>query len=632
MKKILLILFISITTFGFSQKVKVKKGKIIVDGVEVGIIEAEDKKEIKYAVKDLTGKDLFKVDVDIAEGSTRPFEFNWMTISSEDYPQVNVVDYSMISMSLSHPKIIAEILTKNYAIFSKDGLNNDKVAEFFAAKRFSEYKEKATGNGGVDMVGQNEGFDGKIKIKKNQVLFDKKAIANIKNEDQGIYLFTSLDGSEKLTIKYFSLYIHEEFDEKWLEIIDTQNRSSEVKMEYLSISGGLNQKKGIIELLSEKYNLLTENGIENLDAFYAVKRIKLSKGYQAKYDEIQKSKNERAKSLEARLADFKVDEDGNIFATKDENKIGRIVIENKSIQNTGGNRNLMVIGDINDKVIGKFEGTDASNYKATMFDKKELNFNSKVISPDSNKKEFYEEVVLFTIIAGYDNVLEYSIQDYLEKEKEIAIKEYNAKKAKSPNFYGQNGHVIDEEGKKWEGKISLEFEEIKNPSSSDDFGNIINLDGGGKTKYGKEVIVAYLNKKGKKRFKTFNSKNHEEVFVVNADGTKTKYIGIKTNPDAFSVIKNASGISFNYSGYYKVLNEDTNGIIFVNPLNGKIGIKTTDSDKGYFFNNTIQTKKVSKLKEYLAKCNDIPENLLNSDFSTVSDSEELLKYYTNSCK
>lgn len=139
---VLLVLFMAVSFVGFGQKVKVKKGKIFVDGTEVGIIEALDKKAIKYAVKDLSGVELFLVDVDIAEGSTRPFEFNWMTVSSEDFPQVNVVDYSMLSMSLSHPKIIAEIFTKTYGVFSINGLDREKVAEFFSIQRTSKYKDE----------------------------------------------------------------------------------------------------------------------------------------------------------------------------------------------------------------------------------------------------------------------------------------------------------------------------------------------------------------------------------------------------------------------------------------------------------------------------------------------------------
>jgi len=630
---ILIILLFAVCFNTFAQKVKVKKGKILVDGTEVALLEEINKKEIKYAVKSLSGEELFEVDVDIAKGSTRPFEFNWMTISSKDYPQVNVVDYSMLSMSLSHPKIIADILTKTYFIFSAEGINNEMIAEFFAEKRTSKYKEDSTGSGGVDMVGQGEGFDGKVKIKDDQVLFDKNPIAKITSENQGEFIFESLVDDEKLTVKYYSLYIDQVYDQKWLEVIDNQNRTAEVKMEYLSTWSGLNLKKGITELLSKKYNVITEKGIENLDTFYAVDRIKLSEGYREEYKKLQGSRIEQAKNIKARIADFKVDDSGNISTTKDGAKVGRIALGGKEIQNTGGTRNVMALGDSEDKVIAKFEGTDASNYNVTTFDQNEFTFHSKVFNPNSNKKEFFEEVILFAAETGYDNVLEYGIKGYLTKEKEIAAREYETQKANSSNIYSKKGYLIDKDGKKWEGNLTIEFEKIVNPNASSDGGNIVSLDGSGDTKFGKEVVVSYLNEKGKTRFKTFNSKDEEVAFVINEDGSETKFEGIKISPDdALDVIATSGRLSFNYSGFYEIVSEDETAKILRNQQYKGLGIKLLKEEKGYFFDGKLGTKRAEKLIKYLTGCSDLPIEIKKLKFSEISEVEQLLTYYKDSCK
>ncbi|MBU2948216.1 hypothetical protein [Zobellia uliginosa] len=614
-----------------AQKVKVKKDKILVDGTEVGIIEAIDKKEIKYAIKDLAGAELFEVDVDIAPGSTRPFEYNWMTISSKDYEQVNVVDYSMISMSLSHAKIIAEILTKTYFIFSAEGINKEMIADFFAEQRTSKYKEDATGAGGLDMANQGEGFNGKVKVKKGEILFDKNAVAQLKNVGDGLYVFSALDGSEKLNVKYFSLYIDQVFDKKWLEITDSKNRMAEVKMEYVSTWSGLNLEKGITELLAKKYNLITESGIENLDVFYAVDRIKLSDGFLEEYNTIQAERMERVKNVEARLAQFRVNEAGKISMSNDGSNAGYFTTNGKPIQATGGIRNLMALADVNDKVIAKFEGVDASNYKVTTFDKKQYEFNSKTFRPDGNEKEFFEEALLFIIIAGYDDALEYSIQGSLNNQREIAADKYEEDKANSSNIYNNKGYVIDKDGKKWEGTLTIEFEKFENPNAASQGGNIVNIDGG-ETKYGKEVVVRYLNEKGKTRSRKFNSKNQEVVVIYNEDGSETKYEGIKISPDdALDVIGTSGNLSFNYSGFYEILSEDETAKILRNPKYDELGIKLKKEEKGYFFKGKLQTKRAEKLLKYLSACSDLPIEIKKLEFSKISEVEELLKYYKTSC-
>ncbi|WP_396632659.1 hypothetical protein [Maribacter sp. R86514] len=627
--KILFLLFFTISFVSNAQKVKVKKDLIIIDNIEVGLIQAVDKKEIIYVVKDLSGTEIMTVDVDIAKGSTRPFEYNWMTIKSKNYPQVNVVDYSMISMSLSHAKIIAEILTKTYDIFSAEGLNTQNVEAFFAEERTSKYKADATGNGGVDMKGLNEGFAGKVKLKKNQIIFDGEPVVSV-SENQGVYTYTDLKSDEVLRVSYNALTIPEVYSKKWLVVKDSENRESELQMDYMSAWGGLNLKKDLARLLSEKYNIITKEGIKNLETFYAVDREKLSEGYLEEYNKLQSEINKREAENKARRADFVTNETGSVLLTNGNGDVGRFFLNGKNIQNVGGTRNLMVLGDVEDKVIAKFEGIDAGNYTVTTFDKQVYNFNSKVFSPNNNKDKFFNEALDFIIEIGYADQLEYSLRGYLEKRLKAAKEAYNVEKENSVNIYSKNGYAIDEDGVRLEGKVTILFEELIDPTKATG-GNILTIDGGD-SKFGKEAKVEYLNAKDKVRYKTFKSKSEEQVFVLNEDGNYTKYLGIKVSPDAITALENTSSISFNYSGFYEVLEENELAVIFRDPLEGGLGIKLASEDKGYLFQNSIKTKNTQKLEKYFSACTDMPKELLNSEFNEISDVKSILEYYKDSCK
>ncbi|GEM_PF-5900392 len=444
----------------FAQKVKVKKGKILVDGIEVGIIEDIDKSNIIYSVNDLSGKELFLVDVDIAEDSTRPFEFNWMTITSKDYAQVNVVDYSMISMSLSHRKIIAEILTKTYGIFSANGLNRNKVAEFFNEKRTSKYKETATGNARPAMEGLNEGFDGKIRIKDNNVLFDKKVIAKIEQDDYK-YTFSSSSTKDKIIVENMSATLADTGEElNWLKVSDNKGRGTEVKMEFLA--GNMKDSRAIAILLSEKYNVITVNGIENLDEFFSVKRKNLTAEYKILFEQAKESYLKEEAQIKYRIVEKGVELLGNldrgVIYSKEGSKKYGTVESIVGIYPTNPNFFIRILDNRNGQIAIIEPLPDSKEFSLKAYNGRVYKVQ---IEGDAafRATKYYRSIVIALSGKGLDNGIELGIEDGKIKD----IEGYYRINKEVGNILNEQGYVLNSKGKKIQGLITLYFKHIPLP-------------------------------------------------------------------------------------------------------------------------------------------------------------------------
>ncbi len=541
--KIFITLFLGVFLCGYAQKVKVKKGKILVDGVEVGIIEAVDKKNIIYTVKDLSGKELLKVDADVAEGSTRPFEYNWMTVSSKDYPQVNVVDYSMISMSLSHPKIIAEILTKTYGIFSAKGIDDEKIAEFFSIKRTSKYKEDATGSGGVVMDGIDEGFEGKIRVKGKDVLFDKKVIANMVQDDHK-YAFIASNTKDKLYVEYLSTPLAGS-DEilRWLVVSDNQDRQTEVKMEYLS--GNIKNSRAIAELLAEKYNLLTVNGIENLDAFFNVERKSLTEEYRTIFNEAKEAYAKAEGLIKFRIEEEGIRErsslseleKGLIISKEGDKKLGTVE-SLKGVYPTDPKFNIKV-WDKSKGLIAKvitFEGANKKEFTLVGYDNKK---HKIILEGDTkfNKSGLYKSLSKILVDNGYGNAVEFGIV----RAKEMAIEEFYAKTKEAGNLRYAPGYVLynGKKGvKKIGGYITLYFKQIPIPEGVEDIeeGRIMNSNVDGK-RLG--TVFRFQEVKGIQTGTLYKARDNKGFCIYLEDGDEKCYVGKKLGTAKYGFVETA---------------------------------------------------------------------------------------------
>lgn len=135
-----LLIFILIPLFSFSQKLKTKKDKILIDEKEVAIFE--DKIRDNYVLFDLQGnKKMTVVYKTLMEGQT--IVDQWLVIANSDESKKTEIPYEVLITSLSSSKIIFHLLSVKYQLFDANGFNQSKIDEFFNTNRES-IGEKAT--------------------------------------------------------------------------------------------------------------------------------------------------------------------------------------------------------------------------------------------------------------------------------------------------------------------------------------------------------------------------------------------------------------------------------------------------------------------------------------------------------
>lgn len=131
MKKLLYLLLL-LPALCFSQKVKIKKEKILFDDKEVAIIK--DAESNNYEFYSLDGKKQFMAKYQgLTESNTVIYQ--WLTVSSADGSQQTEIPYEVLLTSFNSSRIVLELLYKKYGLIDSNGINQAKLDEFFAVKR-----------------------------------------------------------------------------------------------------------------------------------------------------------------------------------------------------------------------------------------------------------------------------------------------------------------------------------------------------------------------------------------------------------------------------------------------------------------------------------------------------------------
>lgn len=146
MKKIIFLLLL-IPFMAFSQKIKTKKDKVLVDEKEIAILN--DKVRDQYELSDLTGAKQFTVEYKtLMEGQT--IINQWLVLTSADGSKKTEIPYDVLITSFSPTKVILHLLSAKYQLFDANGFNKQKIDEFFNTQR-ENIGEKAT-NAKIDLV------------------------------------------------------------------------------------------------------------------------------------------------------------------------------------------------------------------------------------------------------------------------------------------------------------------------------------------------------------------------------------------------------------------------------------------------------------------------------------------------
>ena len=479
------------------------------------------------------------------------------------------------------------------------------------------------------------GFSQKVKVKKDEVLFDGVAVAKVEEPAQLDYIFTSLDGSNSIKVNYKYLKITEELTNKWLIVSDANGeRKTEIEMEFLSFT--MNLKKATAELLAKKYNIITTNGIENLDDFFSTERPSLTD----KNNALISQKN--VKEQEAWNQNFNVDYIGkkifegpipystspvdNYKRDKNyENLIGYYNITPKSSSSTTSD--IYTIYDY-DEPNGQEIATayvDVTDETSVRLVREKTSFNYKTkVSPLKNssqtrEKEFVEELVSHLYI---NNIILNEKTKAIAAEKKLAWADYEERIATSSNLYDVEGYVVDKDGTKYEGTITMIWEYIPTPDNPTGTMNV-NI---GNSWVGKEVKIDYINEKEKSRDEKFKSIDNISFFVKNGDDPERHYKGISLLSESS---KSGDQLIIT-SQFYEIIEENDKIAIFRHPQNKETGILLKGRSYGFIlYNNEGNFKRFSNLEQYLS-CK-LPEEVKFLDYSNISNVKKVFDNYNNSC-
>ena len=152
----------------------------------------------------------------------------------------------------------------------------------------------------------------KIKVKKNQILVDEKAIAKI-DDKKRIYTVSTLNDEPKFTAEVKSKRFSDGSTSTWILISDINNQNTN-EIPFDLIFSGLAFEKNIIgNLLKENLPLLSLDGVNEtvLNTFLSDKSERISvKMEQKELDIVEKIRQARELYVSKKTA---VDKAGNIF-------------------------------------------------------------------------------------------------------------------------------------------------------------------------------------------------------------------------------------------------------------------------------------------------------------------------------
>lgn len=475
----------------------------------------------------------------------------------------------------------------------------------------------------VSMVAQ------KIKIKKGKLFIDKVETTyfNVVGSD---YVYSDLETKKPiLTATYKIQKISADVKKDWLEITNA-DKTIKTEIPYEIVSFSLSVKKIVTNLLIRKYHFFSKGKVnyQEIASFFKEKRPLISE----EVKKMLKKEAEKQDNLDLiditvdrnRLAIFKgaapynVTKVGKFEFRKAPNFIGTFYLKQASSGFAGINGVDLLDKSSRKVAIATFGTFGKVNVKLP-YAKKEFSYTSSIKrsydSGKENQRKVIEELVKRVIYNGVE------LGNQIDRVNKAAVEVNRIKlaeaKRNSDNIYDEQGYIIDNKGKKWEGTLTIEFNEIKLPSQKSSGMHDM-------TEYGNKVGLVYTNKKGKKRSKSFSSKRNIK-FCVNQNEKESCYLAAKMKGKGLDLVAGAlSSLSFDTSKFYKLIHEDEKMLILYDVQNKKYGIKLKSKKKGFEFNTSNHEKNDTKLSEYIKK--ELPEDLKNLDYTKKESAMQIVEF------
>ncbi|NRD20418.1 hypothetical protein HNV08_10205 [Winogradskyella eckloniae] len=459
-------------------------------------------------------------------------------------------------------------------------------------------------------------FGQKIKVKKGIVTFDGKEVAKVDDDTRDNYKFSTLKGEKAFDVVFKGMSANNLEGFQWLEMTSADGKKTEIPYEVLMTSFSVT--KLIIKLLSEKYELITSNGIDmaKVNDFFAVEREILSDKY-AKAVVAAKADEEARQKTVGRYNPF-VKDDGTIVYGGSQ---GTNIAGYASYHN-----NTYTVKDLDGIVIGTAKGcstctdVDATTYTDETF---KFDYGSKTMMTGRFSRSFAQIFVEELLGRGY--TLQHEAKAY---KKRLHNERVSVAKEQSINLYGVAGNVTDTDGTVYKGTVYAIFEQLQlDPSQQESSVYDMNsID-----KFGKFVSVKYKNEKNRDRTKKFAAKDNV-TFCANDNGTEKCFMGMKTKGNALKKLSNASNLGFDNSYFYEIIYEKNGHMVLAKPgEEGTYVLKFTDQKVGFMIDSRKNDKISEKLAKFIGSCKSLAEDINNGEFD-LSNLDNLKQIVDEYCK
>ncbi|WP_299124550.1 hypothetical protein [uncultured Winogradskyella sp.] len=459
-------------------------------------------------------------------------------------------------------------------------------------------------------------FGQKIKVKKGIITFDGTAVAKVDDDTRDFWKFSTLKDEKAFNVSFKGMSASNLEGFQWLELTSADGKKTEIPYEVLMTSFSVT--KLVIKLLSEKYELITTNGIDmaKVNEFFAVEREVLSDKYAKAVVSAKADEAERQKTV-GKYDPFVKDDGTILFGGSRGTKIaGRVSYS----------QNTYTVKDLDGITIGTAKGcSTCTDVDATTYTDEEFKFDygSRTMMTGRFSRSFAQIFVEELLGRGYQ--LQHEAKAYKAKLHNERVK---VAKENSINLYGVEGSITDEDGKTYKGTVYAIFEKLEiNPAQQQsDYAEMNTID-----KFGKFVSVKYMNEKNRPRTKKFAAKNKVK-FCADDKGTEKCFMGMKTKGNALKKMSNASNFGFDNSYFYEIIYENNGHMVLSKPgEEGTYVLKFSDKKEGFMIDGRKNEKVSGKLAKYIDNCKSLAEDLKNGEFD-LSNFDNLKLIVDEYCK
>lgn len=468
-------------------------------------------------------------------------------------------------------------------------------------------------------------FGQKIQIKKDKILYDKAEIAVITEPFIDHYDFATLAGEKKFSVDFKGLNVNATQFYQWLEVTSADGKQkTEIPHDVLITA--FDVKRIIAHNLSVKYNLIDANGINNksLQSFFETSRESLSEKYgkivaASKFEaDEQKRKIQQVKSQYN--PQIQNDKSITFYINGKLTIVGRMTANPYVVGN--GPTTYVYITDIDGNQVASLASKKSfDNYAISTFDGKNYEYYTKSMYSYTNSTFLYE--FLCDLVArGY--TLGHQVRD--EKNKLYQAK-VNLAKERSVNIYKRNGYLIDEDGKRLDGIISINFQML----DINETGQVLPEETA--DKFGKTVSITYSNEKKQERTKTFKA-NSKVYFCITDGSAPIFYYGMPVKGDSMKKIQNMTNLSFDNSYFYQLIHKETKIMVLQDPVETERYVfKIPSEDKGQMIDKRSTEELNPVLADYLKACKTLATDIKGNQFDLKIESNliTIAKEYQN-CK